>query len=97
MSDGNFVPSDKVLREKIFKKIKFRFQKKNLTTPISSQAPKEFGEGSETRVYDPERVMELHERMAKLKEYLYDQLNPAEKFLSEQSLSLLNATVDEFD
>lgn len=34
--------------------------------PISSQANSEGLEGSETRAYDPERVMELHERLGNL-------------------------------
>ena len=66
----------------------------DLTMPISSQAPKEFGEGSETRVDDPERVMELHERMAKLKEYLFNQLDANEQLIAEQSLNLLYITID---
>jgi hypothetical protein len=40
--------------------------------------------------------MELHERMAKLKEYLFNQLDANEKLLAEQTLNLLNAT-DQFD
>jgi hypothetical protein len=36
------------------------------STPISSQANSEGLEGSETRAYDPERVMELHERLGNL-------------------------------
>ncbi len=35
-------------------------------TPISSQANSGGLEGSETRVYDPERIMELHERLSKI-------------------------------
>ena len=37
------------------------------TKSISSQANWEQLEGSETRVYDPERIMELHERLASIK------------------------------
>lgn len=37
---------------------------------ISSQANSGGLEGSETRVYDPERVMELHERLRGIKEFL---------------------------
>ena len=35
--------------------------------PISNQATSEKVEGSETRVYDPERVMKLHERLEEVK------------------------------
>lgn len=38
------------------------------TMPISSQARQECREGSETRVYDPERVMKLHERLEKIQQ-----------------------------
>jgi hypothetical protein len=89
---------DTLFRENLFKKIKFRenkVKKTKLMMPISSQAPKEFGEGSETRVYDPERVMELHERMAKRKAYLLNQLNADEKLLAQQSVNLLNASIEE--
>lgn len=34
--------------------------------PISSQGELENSQGSETRAYDPERVMKLHERLEKL-------------------------------
>jgi hypothetical protein len=37
---------------------------------ISSQANSEGLEGPETRVYDPERVMRLHERLEKVKKIL---------------------------
>lgn len=37
---------------------------------ISSQANSGGLEGSETRVYDPDRVMELHERLGEIKEFL---------------------------
>lgn len=40
------------------------------STLISSQANPEGLEGSETRAYDPERVMELHERLEGYKAYL---------------------------
>lgn len=33
-------------------------------TPISSQGPQECGQGSETRVWSPERTVEPHERAA---------------------------------
>lgn len=36
------------------------------STPISSQATSEEVEGSETRIYDPERVMEFHERLGQI-------------------------------
>lgn len=35
-------------------------------TPISSQGGLENSQGSETRAYDPERIMKLHERLKKL-------------------------------
>jgi len=38
--------------------------------PISSQANSEELEGSETRVYDPERIMKLQERLEKIKNIL---------------------------
>ena len=37
---------------------------------ISSQATSGEVEGSETRVYDPERVMKLHERLGRSETYL---------------------------
>ena len=37
-----------------------------MSMPISSQAKPGGLEGSETRAYDPERVMKLHERLEKL-------------------------------
>lgn len=41
------------------------------TMPISSQARQEWREGSETRVYDPERVMKLHERLEKIHFFVF--------------------------
>ncbi len=41
-------------------------QQKKISMPISSQANPEGLEGSETRAYDPDRVMKLHERLASL-------------------------------
>lgn len=46
-------------------------EQKNKSMLISSQANSEGLEGSETRAYDPERVMELHERLEGLKTFLY--------------------------
>lgn len=40
---------------------------KDESMPISSQANSEELEGSETRAYDPDRVMKLHERLEKIK------------------------------
>ena len=37
-----------------------------MSMPISSQAKSEDLEGSETRAYDPDRVMKLHERLESL-------------------------------
>lgn len=37
-----------------------------IVVPISSQAESGGSEGSETRVYDPERIMELHERLGEI-------------------------------
>ncbi len=36
------------------------------TMPISSQVNQEWLKGSETRVYNPERIMKLHERLEKI-------------------------------
>nr|ALO20955.1 putative HNH homing endonuclease [Microglena monadina] len=47
-------------------------QEKTPFTLISSQANPEGLEGSETRAYDPERVMKLHERLERVLETLYD-------------------------
>lgn len=38
---------------------------------ISSQATLERVEGSETKVYDPERVMKLHERLGQIENEIY--------------------------
>jgi len=48
---------------------------KHQSKRISSQANPEGLEGSETRAYDPERVVELHERLASLKNVFSDKLN----------------------
>jgi hypothetical protein len=45
-------------------------EQENQSTLISSQANSGGLEGSETRAYDPERVMKLHERLEELKTYL---------------------------
>jgi hypothetical protein len=45
-------------------------QEKTPFTLISSQANPERLEGSETRAYNPERVMKLHERLERVKEIL---------------------------
>ena len=42
----------------------------NIVVPISSQTESEGSEGSETRVYDPERIMKLHERLSEIKDIL---------------------------
>jgi hypothetical protein len=48
------------------------FETKNpFLTPISSQATSEEVEGSETRAYDPERVMKLHERLEQIEKDIY--------------------------
>jgi hypothetical protein len=79
----HYMDVDLVLREKIINppatSPKSKKKAANLDTPISSQAPKEFGEGSETRVYDPERVMKLQERMAKLNPILIARMSQEEK------------------
>jgi hypothetical protein len=46
------------------------FKNGTLSTPISSQASWEQEEGSETRVYDPVRIMELQERLKKIQPVL---------------------------
>jgi len=38
----------------------------SISMPISSQANPEGLEGSETRAYDPDRVMELHECLGRI-------------------------------
>jgi hypothetical protein len=45
-------------------------------TPISSQALPEGKEGSETKAYDPVRIMKLHERLGVISSELKEQLNP---------------------
>lgn len=45
-------------------------QNEKLSTPISSQVPRERGKGSETRVYDPARIMELQERLEEVSKTL---------------------------
>lgn len=44
-----------------------------ISTPISSQASLERVEGSETKAYDPERVMKLHERLEQIEDEIYAQ------------------------
>nr|YP_009185207.1 putative HNH homing endonuclease [Bracteacoccus giganteus]YP_009185246.1 putative HNH homing endonuclease [Bracteacoccus giganteus]ALO63559.1 putative HNH homing endonuclease [Bracteacoccus giganteus]ALO63561.1 putative HNH homing endonuclease [Bracteacoccus giganteus] len=68
-------------------------QSQSIETTISSQSSEESDDGSETRVYDPERIKRLHERMAQLRETLYSQLTSDEKasiseaiFVSEHQL-----------
>nr|ALH06408.1 putative HNH endonuclease [uncultured Trebouxia]ALH06410.1 putative HNH endonuclease [uncultured Trebouxia]ALH06456.1 putative HNH endonuclease [Trebouxia decolorans] len=46
--------------------LKFLMTDSIKSTPISSQVFQEWKEGSETRVYDPARVMKLHERLGKI-------------------------------
>nr|ALH06412.1 putative HNH endonuclease [uncultured Trebouxia]ALH06414.1 putative HNH endonuclease [uncultured Trebouxia]ALH06416.1 putative HNH endonuclease [uncultured Trebouxia]ALH06418.1 putative HNH endonuclease [uncultured Trebouxia]ALH06420.1 putative HNH endonuclease [uncultured Trebouxia] len=46
--------------------LKFLMKDSIKSTPISSQVFQEWKEGSETRVYDPGRVMKLHERLGKI-------------------------------
>jgi hypothetical protein len=42
-----------------------------IVVPISSQPELGSSVGSETRVYDPERIMKLHERLSEIKNILY--------------------------
>jgi hypothetical protein len=49
-----------------------RINKNEIVVPISSQAEPGGSEGSETRVYDPERIMELHERLSETQKHLQD-------------------------
>lgn len=46
--------------------LKFLMKDSIKSMPISSQVFQEWKEGSETRVYDPVRVMKLHERLGKI-------------------------------
>jgi hypothetical protein len=52
---------------------------KTVSMPISSQASWEQEEGSETRVYDPKRIMELQERVKKASIILSLKLADAQK------------------
>lgn len=45
-------------------------KKLTISKPISSQASPEGDEGSETRAYNPERVMKLHERLGQIEKEL---------------------------
>ena len=49
-----------------FKKFILLLLKGEIVMPISSQADSKESEGSETRVYDPERIMKLHERLTEI-------------------------------
>lgn len=48
-----------------------RIQNNEIVMPISIQAESEGSEGSETRVYNPERIMKLQERLNDIKDILY--------------------------
>lgn len=47
------------------------YQEKSYFMPISSQGPMGIGQGSETRGYNPERIMNLHERLGILEQDIY--------------------------
>jgi len=49
-----------------YKKFILLLLKGEIVMPISSQADSKESEGSETRVYDPERIMKLHERLTEI-------------------------------
>lgn len=49
-------------------------EKKDISTPISSQGGPGGPQGSETRVYDLEQVMELHERLGEISKILIQKL-----------------------
>ncbi len=53
--------------------------KENPCTPISSQAHSEEWEGSETRAYDPERIMKLQERLGQIELELFSEYYIVEK------------------
>jgi hypothetical protein len=47
-----------------------KLSKKEIYVPISSQGELESSQGSETRVYDPDRIMKLHERLSEIQAIL---------------------------
>jgi hypothetical protein len=49
-----------------------------IDVPISSQGEPGGSQGSETRVYDPERIMKLHERLSEVKDILETSLTAEE-------------------
>nr|YP_009184808.1 putative HNH homing endonuclease [Jenufa perforata]ALO62926.1 putative HNH homing endonuclease [Jenufa perforata] len=82
--------SDKSFRDNLFQKIIVRKSSKNKKKElISSQTLQECDEGSETRLYDPKRIMKLHERVTKLSEQLYKKLYEKEKILVKQLCDIL--------
>ena len=60
-----------------------KLKNSNLSTPISSQASWEQEEGSETRVYDPVRIMELQERLKKIQPVLITKAEEKESNYNE--------------
>lgn len=48
-----------------------KLSKKEIYVPISSQGELESSQGSETRVYDPDRIMKLHERLSEIQAILH--------------------------
>lgn len=49
-----------------------RLRDGEIVVPISSQGESGDSQGSETRVYDPARIMELHERLGEINDLLQD-------------------------
>jgi hypothetical protein len=84
----NDLIQDQCFREQIFQLTIPRSQTiPKFETKISSQTPTKFDAGSETRVYDPKRIMELRERMIELRKILSSQLTPSEKILADSVTS----------
>lgn len=59
-----------------FKEFIMKLLNKEIVVPISSQGGPGGSQGSETRVYDPERIMKLHERLSEIEAILETALSP---------------------
>lgn len=81
-----------LIQDEQFRKHVFSLtEPRSSTTPkfqleISSQTSKQLDLGSETRVYDPQRIMKLHERMVELRLILLRNRTAEEKSLCDQIL-----------
>lgn len=62
-----------------FKEFLMKLLKKEIVVPISSQGEPGGSQGSETRVYDPERIMKLHERLSEIEAILEAVPSPGER------------------